>query len=775
MSSSFQLSPGVRITEQDLTNIIPAVATSPGATVGYAEWGPVLEPTQFSREDQFIATFGKPNENTFTPFFTLANFLTYASNALFTRAAATSQFNAANAVADAAGTGTISSVAGSPAIVGVTTDFNPEAVVGKYLISAAGVVIGQIASVQSDTALTLVEPANITVSAGAFTIGFRFLVNNATHYNTDTIDFTSAGEFVAKYPGAKGTGLSVYVADSASASFTGTGTIKTTKNLYITSAARTSNVVTITTPIAHNLIAGQSVKITGASTFNGTFTVASATSTTFTYAQTAADVTTTVYTSAVANSLQVAGVGTNFTVQLAVGSFVVDSLGTVLGQVASIDSGVLATLVTYPPISTSSTLTVKWKYYKEFDTAPGTSAFASAVGGSLDEVHVVVVDDAGQFSGVAGTILEKYPFLSKALNARTSTGTTNYYVNVINTTSKYVWFANAPSGMTDWGTNANSNTFLTLTYPLAVTLSKGANGNISTEGQLMAAFDLYANAELYDISLLMASKASYELANYVIQNVAEVRKDCVAFISPENVTTGEYIVGASAQQTTDLKAYADLITSSSYGFIDSGAKYQYDLYNDTFRWVPLNGDIAGLAARTDDTNDPWWSPAGYNRGQIKNVVKLGFNPAQRTDRDVLYQARINPVISEKGQGVLLFGDKTALSKPSAFDRINVRRLFIVLEKSIAIAAKFMLFEFNDQATRNLFVGMVLPFLRDVQGRRGIQSFKVVCDETNNTNEVIASNNFVADIYIQPNYSINFITLNFVATRSGAASFTELGV
>jgi phage tail sheath protein FI len=313
-----------------------------------------------------------------------------------------------------------------------------------------------------------------------------------------------------------------------------------------------------------------------------------------------------------------------------------------------------------------------------------------------------------------------------------------------------------------------------MTYPLNISLSKGANGNVPTEGQIMEAFHLYANSELYDVSLLLAGKATYDLANYIIQNVAEVRKDCVAFVSPQSLLTDDFVVGGTAQETQDLKDYADLITSSSYAVIDSGAKYQYDLYNDTYRWVALNGDIAGLCARTDETNDPWWSPAGYNRGQIKNVIKLGFNPHEKTDRDILYQARINPVMSERGQGVLLFGDKTALAKPSAFDRINVRRLFIVLEKSIAIAAKYMLFEFNDATTRNLFIGMVLPFLRDVQGRRGITSFKVVCDETNNTNEVIASNNFVADLYIQPNYSINFITLNFIATR-GSATFTETSV
>jgi hypothetical protein len=547
--------------------------------------------------------------------------------------------------------------------------------------------------------------------------------------------------------------------------------------VFISSLARDNgtSLVTVVTAIPHNLIAGQTVKITGALGFNGTFIVITPTTYSFTYTQVGATVVATYVAGALANSLQINGTGFSVSNKEQIGSWIISSNNTILGQVAAVTSTLL-TLENYPTAHVSSaSYTVKWKYYKEFDSAPLTSAYTANVGGLYDELHVVVVDDAGKFSGVAGTILEKYPFLSKASNARSLTGATQYYVDVINTSSKYVWFANAPtsvSGATAWGATANSSTFKTLIAPLAISLSKGANGDVSTEGQIMSAFALYENTELYDISLILAGKASYDLANYLIQNIAEVRKDCVVFVSPENILTAEYVVGGTSEQTYALKDYADLITSSSYGFIDSGAKYQYDLYNDTYRWLPLNGDIGGITARTDETNDPWWSPAGYNRGQVKNVIKLGFNPHSKTDRDVLYQARINPVMSERGQGVLLFGDKTALSKPSAFDRINVRRLFIVLEKSIAIAAKYMLFEFNDSTTRNLFIGMVLPFLRDVQGRRGIQSFKVVCDETNNTNEVIASNNFVADIYIQPNYSINFITLNFIATRTGAATFTE---
>jgi phage tail sheath protein FI len=256
-----------------------------------------------------------------------------------------------------------------------------------------------------------------------------------------------------------------------------------------------------------------------------------------------------------------------------------------------------------------------------------------------------------------------------------------------------------------------------------------------------------------------------------VQNVAEVRKDCVAFVSPQSVSTGEVLSGNTSAVATSIIAYRNAITSSSYAVIDSGYKYQYDRYNDEYRWVPLNGDVAGLCARTDYTDDPWFSPAGLNRGQIKNVVKLAFNP-RKTDRDNLYNAGVNPVASFPGQGVVLFGDKTALAKPSAFDRINVRRLFITLEKSISTAAKFQLFEFNDGFTRAQFKNIVEPFLRDVKGRRGITDFLVVCDETNNTSEVIDSNRFVADIYIKPARSINFIQLNFIATRTGA-SFNEI--
>jgi phage tail sheath protein FI len=279
------------------------------------------------------------------------------------------------------------------------------------------------------------------------------------------------------------------------------------------------------------------------------------------------------------------------------------------------------------------------------------------------------------------------------------------------------------------------------------------------------------NDEELDVNLVMAGKSDTIVANWIIQNLTEFRKDCVAFISPQNVNTGEILMGNTSEVAEDIVDYRNRLTSSSYFVIDTGFKYQYDRYNDTYRWVPLNGDIAGLCARTDYTDDPWFSPAGLNRGQIKNVVRLAYSP-RKADRDTLYKSGINPVVSFPGQGVVLFGDKTGLSKPSAFDRINVRRLFIVLEKAIATAAKYQLFEFNDAFTRATFRNMVEPYLRDVKGRRGVYDFRVVCDESNNTGEVIDTNRFVADIYIKPARSINFITLNFIATRT-SASFTEI--
>jgi hypothetical protein len=407
-----------------------------------------------------------------------------------------------------------------------------------------------------------------------------------------------------------------------------------------------------------------------------------------------------------------------------------------------------------------------WTYKAQFDSAP-TGA----------EVHVIVIAETDVITGTAGDTLEKFAFLSKASNAKRSDGTSSYYKEVLSNTSRWVWWMDHPSGMTNWGLTEKDNsgvarTFDALSTAYNVLLSGGEDDFTLTDGNQMTAYAQYTNAEVYDLSLIIAGKASTTVANYLISSIAEVRKDCVAFVSPQNVDTQQPIVGTGSVIADQIVAYRNLLPSTSYAVMDSGFKYQYDRYNDVYRWVPLNSDIAGLCARADFTDDPWFSPAGYNRGQVKNVVKLSFNPNQ-TERDTMYKAGVNTVVSFPGQGTVLYGDKTLLSKPSAFDRINVRRLFIILEKAIATAAKYQLFEFNDQFTRAQFRSMVEPFLRDVQGRRGITDFRVKCDETNNTGQVIDSNQFIADIFIKPARSINFISLNFIAART-SVNFEEIG-
>ncbi len=321
-------------------------------------------------------------------------------------------------------------------------------------------------------------------------------------------------------------------------------------------------------------------------------------------------------------------------------------------------------------------------------------------------------------------------------------------------------------GGTAFGANAQGTTFKTVLLPIASSLVGGVSETTLTSAEIRAGYDLLSDAETIDVNLIVMGPHSLADGKYVIQNIAESRMDCMVFVSPPLATVLNN-PGDEAKDILAARADAAFNVSSSYAVMDTGWKYQYDKYNDVYRWIPLNADVAGLCARTDSTNDPWFSPGGLNRGQIKNVVKLAYKP-DKADRDNLYKKGVNPVVSFPGEGTVLFGDKTLLSKPSAFDRINVRRLFIVLEKAIATASKYQLFEFNDAFTRAQFRNLVEPFLRDVQGRRGVIDFRVICDETNNTGEVIDRNEFVADIYIKPARSINFITLNFIATRTGVA-------
>ena len=734
---AYQLSPGVTWSEIDLTTIVPSVSSTVGAFAGEFDWGPINTVWTLSNEDDLVKYFHKPSEGTYRDWFTCANFLAYANS------------------------------------------------------------------------LRVVRAANTQSALNATSGGEGLLIQNQDHYVDEYMDLSASdtfGLFAARFAGALG------------------------------------------------------------------------------------------------NSLKVS-------------------------MFASSDKEDF----------------LAWEYHEEFDGPPGTSVYAKGKKGRNDELHIIVIDEEGKFSGVPGTILEKFPYLSKALDATNFDGSSNYYVNVLNQRSNYIYAINKPmrqeatltsvtvanGGIGFWAANnvpvtgghgegalvnvvtnsvgtvtridvanTGSGFFLEDASALFIDLTEGANAefelitdannnvasivisnggvnyangtnvaisggegtglvvditsnatggitNVSIvaigegyanndivhpiltepdradfiydltgeevetnwgmpaanmtfsqsdvaytssmeggengfteEGHIMAAYDKFASPEDVDISLMMLGAHTSTVTRYVLSqivggsaeggNETAGRRDCVAFLSPQFNDA----VNNVGDEAKDIVAYRNSLNiSSSYGVMDSAWKKQFDKYSNKYRWVPLNGDIAGLCARTDFERDPWWSPAGFNRGQIKNVVSLSWNP-RKNQRDDLYTNGINPVVSFKGEGTVLYGDKTMLAKPSAFDRINVRRLFIVLEKAISRAAKYSLFEFNDEFTRAQFVALIEPYLRDVKGRRGIYDFRVVCDETNNTPEVIDRNEFKGDIYIKPARSINFIHLNFVAVRTGVA-FSEI--
>ena len=424
-------------------------------------------------------------------------------------------------------------------------------------------------------------------------------------------------------------------------------------------------------------------------------------------------------------------------------------------------------------VCANTALFTGWAYSGYFTSAPGTSDDVMNKGGSNDEMHIIVIDAGGKFTGTSGTVLETYPFVSKASDAiNLNGGTTNYYKQVIFNKSKYIYAADPveyANTVATWGTTASGKTFADATSNKLLPLSKGVDA-APQDSDLQSAFGNFANKDSVAVSLVLTGDASIAIQQYVIDNIASARADCVAFISPPQSA----VVNNSGNETTDITTWlTSLARSSSYVVADSGWKYQFDKYNNVYRWMPLNGDIAGLCVYTDSVRDPWYSPAGFNRGAIKNSIKLAWNPS-KSYRDTLYSAGVNPVVSFPGQGTVLFGDKTLQSKPSAFDRINVRRLFLAIEGAITQAAKFSLFEYNDSYTRAQFVGLITPFLRDIQGRRGITDFKVVCDGNNNTSGVIDANQFVGDIYIKPARSINFIQLNFVAVGTGVDFNTIVG-
>ena len=559
---AFQLSPGVNVSEVDLTTAIPSVSTTIGAFAGDFQWGPVGEIISISNEVQLVDRFGKPDSNTFTSFFTAANFLQYSNDLRVVRSVGNSANNA--------------TTSGTPVRIENRNDYEQNHSSGQTVL----------------------------------------------------------GQFAAKYPGDLGNSLKVSMCDA------------------------------------------------------------------------------------------------------------------------------------------NTTLLTTWAYTNSFDSFPKTSDYTqrnnSNADNANDEIHIVVIDTTGKISGTANTVLEKFAFVSKASDAKTSDGSTNYYKDVINNRSKYIWWLSHPNSGTNWGTPATSNNVYTQLTSTEFALSGGITST-PTAANRNVSYSLFNNPDSVDVSLIMAGETSGSTIPTHLLALAQSRKDCLVFLSPNRSDVVENIGNETSAITTLVTS--TIADTSTYTVMDSGWKYQFDKYNDTYRWIPLNGDTAGLCARTDLQRDPWFSPAGLNRGQIKNVIKLAWNPTQ-SERDSIYKIGVNPVVTFPGEGTILYGDKTFTNRPSAFDRINVRRLFIVLEKAIAKAARSTLFEFNDDFTRAQFINLVEPFLRDVQGRRGIYDFRVVCDTTNNTPEVIDRNEFVGDIYIKPSRSINFIQLNFVATRTGVA-FDEI--
>ena len=864
---AFQVSPGINVSEIDLTTSVPALATTVGGFGGVFRWGPVGKFVLVDSENTLTNRFGKPNSDNYETFFTAANFLSYGNALYVSRAGTTTGFaNSSTLTLDSDTT-----IAANGNALGLTTG---------VLVQGDGIA--------DNTFVTAVTNSSITISKAATTSGsslVSFIANNRVlsayagntatvvtssvvvknsedfeNLNANASNFTGT-EFIARYPGALGNSLKVSMCDSA-AQYAETVTFETnttygstTANTYaladLTSAtmsiavgSNTANVVFVWSgdDFADRVAASAGARTIGSNAVSTNFISLATANTLFTngdavwYARGNASS---------ANSIQGLSEGTTYYViaanttglslsltsggsAVAISNGAANSdvyltkqsatdLGLTLAQarlavtairdkisigdyveVGNTDVGKQNLKVTSKGVQaddnqniffnigfdstwnkstnfSGTSLKRQWEYFNVVESAPGVSSSMTNAGRTVtDEVSVVVVDEDGLISGTPGQVLEIYQNLSRATDAKKDDGTTNYYKTAINDFSRWVWATKDRAGaasaiLADLAESTNTTTY-TKSFVRGV---DGATEGTASMAALGAAYDLFADASTVDISLLLQGKATgtndVQLANYLIDNIAEVRKDCVVFVSPAySDVVGVNTENAQAQNVVDFRR---LLRNTSYAFMDSGYKYQYDKYADIYRYVPLNGDIAGLTARSDSLRDPWFSPAGFTRGQIRNLVKLAFSPG-KNDRDLLYKNDVNPVVTFPGQGTVLYGDKTLLGRASAFDRINVRRLFIVLEKAIATASNSTLFEFNDDFTRSQFVNLVEPYLRDVQGRRGIFDFRVVCDETNNTAEVIDSNRFVGDIYIKPAKSINFIQLNFVAVRSGV-EFNEI--
>ena len=734
----FLVSPGVHVREIDLTNVVPAVSTSIGAIAGPFQKGPVSSVTAISSEEQLLQTFGKPNSSNFEFWFTAANFLQYGDALRVVRAE--------SAILNAG--------ANSGILIRDDDHYEASFSTGQ----------GSHGEWAARTAGTWGNSIGVDICPGkrAFSqhLGTLNLVNGAgavgdLEITVDDQDATNAAIIVGDI-------IQFYTNNSVTA--TSNGAITTaTKNLTVDGNSGT-------------IAVGQ--RVIGAGISDGDEVVKVATVTSQTALILDKPIT-------VADNVPLAFMP-NTKIETGNVEYEVTAISSETLTIRLLDDPAGAGLQTVIP--DNSYIRRRWRFSDLFDGPPGTSDWATAnARGEEDELHVAVYDKTGDITGsdvdVKGqrtaAVIELFPAMSKNPSGKTVQGGNNYYPDVIFRESNFIYWTDHLSAGSNWGTDIASGTDYTLVSGIDVsTLTGGTDDYSVTAGEIEIAYDKFADTENLDINLVLGGPSSavadtvagHDTHVTMITDLVESRKDCVGFVSPYRAATVG--VTSSITATENIKDAFDTCPSSSYMVFDSGYKYMYDKYNDVYRFVPLNGDTAGLCALTDNVADPWFSPAGYNRGGLRGAIKLSYNP-QKADRDILYKARVNPVVDFPGQGVTLFGDKTALSRPSAFDRINVRRLFLVLEKAIATAAKFQLFEFNDEFTRAQFRNLVEPFLRDVQGRRGIFDFKVVCDTTNNTGEVIDRNEFIGDIFIKPARSINFITLNFIAVRTGVA-FSEVG-
>ena len=864
----FQVSPGVNVSEIDLTTIVPAVSTTEGAIAGAFRWGPIDKVVLTDNEDRLWSRFGKPSNFNYETFFTAANFLSYGNRLYVSRAANTVGLSAT--VGDGTATthdgaiftspttfSTNGSLVISPSSANIqnfsyrrlsvfsqvisdvitpasgtfSTDIKPgmrvvgtgvsNSTVTQYVVAANSTEIQltsnavatltdeitvtgyinngaaatykvisadfpenttvlsvsnlnltlskqSLVSANSSTPFVVIEPDAVfsaIANSGQVTTSFStYTIKNEDDFITKTFTETDI-HAVARYPGELGNSLKISVCDSPTQ-------YNTTINIAADGTFTNS---------AGGSVSANSTNINTTATAI-TFTVGSNTATVAVkLLSPAQDNDAPEYLQSILNKIVLGDylvAGNNLTGKQ---YLKVTNIGSITNS-SSENAQSIISLEDKLSLSTnysSSSVERWWEYYATVDataTSGWQSEYVNNFGNTSanDILHVVITDQDGKITNVPGTILEVYKGLSRATDSKSPDGAALYYKTVLNENSNYIWWINDRTSVPS--ATAALVQSSTQTKPLSLSFIGGSDGadesNVSI-ADLAKAYDKFKSAEDIDISLILQGKArgasnGAQLANYIIDNICEQRKDCVAFISPEKA---DVVANANKDEVDDVIQFRNSISSTSYAVLDSGYKYQYDKYNDVYRWVPLNGDIAGLAVRTDSVRDPWWSPAGFNRGQIKNIIKLAYNPG-KAERDSLYKAGVNPVVTFPGQGTILFGDKTLLAKPSAFDRINVRRLFIVLEKAIATAAKFTLFEFNDEFTRAQFRNLVEPFLRDVQGRRGIYDFRVVCDESNNTGEVIDRNEFIGDIYIKPARSINFIQLNFVAVRTGV-EFSEV--